>query len=156
MTTNEIIAKTLSNLNITPSAENLFIFETLLDNLLKGKKVKRITLINLLKEKEITDLQIKNILDSLNKSNVIKWEVIKGVSIVKLTKEAKAAFAVAYVSITGKECGKNLEDVLALGEEAINDFLDTITKEGKQWGKRLKKNLSKTFREMASKLEKNN
>jgi hypothetical protein len=143
----EVIKKTLEDLRIETSEDNLFVFETLLE---KGE-MKRIVLVNMLKEKGVLDAQITVILNALNKANLITWEVVKGIATIWLTKHAKKEFAVAYLSLTGEEYKEKVKSLLEFGEKAMNNF---IKKEVRPFKKRAKKLISKTLRNLASEVDK--
>jgi len=74
----------LENLKINPTEEKLFIVELLI----KEKKVRKVILQELLRQRNMPDPQIKNLLQSLNKKEVIELTSKEGIDFIQLTNQA--------------------------------------------------------------------
>lgn len=144
----EIIQLVLVKLSAETSDENVLVFKTLL-----GGPSKKRDLSNTFKEKGYTPFKIHSIFDSLNKKDIIKWEVVKGIAMVMLTKTAKKAFILEYTSVAGEEYGERLQDFLESTEESIEEFLSRISEKGRSFSEKMRRKTSQVLRKMASGLD---
>jgi hypothetical protein len=129
----EIIKLTLEKLKCETSSENIFVFKTLL-----GGQYKKNDISNVLIETGKTISEIHGIFDSLNKKDVIKWVVIKGIAMVMLTKTAKKEFLIVYASITG---------------ESIEEFFSDTLQKGRSFSQNMRRKASQALRKIASGLD---
>ena len=84
MTIKQFAKALLENLKINPTEEKLFIVELLI----KEKKVRKVILQELLRQRNMPDPQIKNLLQSLNKKEVIELTSKEGIDFIQLTNQA--------------------------------------------------------------------
>jgi DNA-binding MarR family transcriptional regulator len=84
MTIKQFAKALLENLKINPTEEKLFIVELLI----KEKKVRRVILQELLRQRNMTPSQIKNLLQFLSKKEVIELTSKEGIDFIQLTNRA--------------------------------------------------------------------
>jgi Fe2+ or Zn2+ uptake regulation protein len=145
----KIATKVLENLKVSPTEEKLFVLETLI----KEKKIKRSNLIDLLKkQKNLTDYQVRNLLQSLNQSGIIKWTVTSGGAIVRLTAKAEAECIAVECDLFTEEIGEKFVKKLSKFADSLDECVSSLKKEGGEIKAEVAEALADSLTKFADKL----
>jgi hypothetical protein len=148
MKTNQIVEIVLNGLNVDPTEEKIFVLVTLI----KEKEIKRSKLIKLLVERGLYNHQAVNLLQSLNKKDVVKWTIVSGVAFVKLTEKAKKEILAVEVESLKQELGEEFEKKISHFEKGFEEFVSSVKKEGKELEKEVVEGLANHLVNLANKI----